>query len=148
MAYVIPLIFALMTFLPSVASATPLHDGASERRKIAEVKRLIAAGADVNAKLADDGRTLLHEASADGHAEVVKVLLDAGADVNAKLADDESTPLHVASWQGSAEVVKILLAAGADVNAKNKYGQTPLSVASYFGRAEVVKILKAAGGKK
>ena len=41
------LIFALMTFLPSVAAAEPLHD-TTAAGDIAEVKRLLAAGANAN----------------------------------------------------------------------------------------------------
>ena len=137
---VLILIFALMTFLPSVASASatydyeytypdsyPLHD-ASERGDVAEVKRLIAAGegVDVNKRTERDerpyeatGERPLHLASLYGHAEVVKVLLAAGADVDGMEFDFNSaydypvTPLYLASENGRAEVVKVLVAAAA-----------------------------------
>ena len=100
------LIFAVMTFLPSVASAAPLHE-ASRKGDTAEVKRLIAAGADVGAR-DDDGDAPLHKASRNGHAEVVEVLLAAGALVTAT-GHEGQTPLDVASGEGHGEVVKILI---------------------------------------
>ena len=77
----IPLIFAVMTFLPAIASAwTALHD-ASERGNVAEVKRLLSAGADVEEKAGFGKEPPLCAASRHGHAEAVKILLAAGADV-------------------------------------------------------------------
>ena len=70
------LIFAFMMCLPLVASAAPLHN-ASIMGDTAEVKRLLDAGADVNAK-SEDGFTPLHYASMEGRGEVVKLLLAAG----------------------------------------------------------------------
>ena len=72
------LIFAVMTFSPSVAAAatTPLHD-ASQSGKVAEVKRLLSAGADIKEK-DNDGWTPLHMASRSGHVKAVKILKTAG----------------------------------------------------------------------
>ena len=150
------LIFAVMTFLPSVAAAAPLHD-ASRKGDAVEVKRLLAAGADANAKDRNTGARPLHEASGEGHAEVVKVLLDARkfliikrADVNAKNNNGE-TPLHWASNRGHAGVAKLLLEAGAGVDARDNDGFTPLHYASAGdydsadSHAGVVKLLLEAG---
>ena len=51
---------------------------------LAAVKALIASGADVNMRKADDGSTPLHVAVFVCNIEIVKVLLAAKADVNAK----------------------------------------------------------------
>ena len=51
---------------------------------LAAVKALIAGGADVNMRKADDGSTPLHVAVFVCNIEIVKVLLAAKADVNAK----------------------------------------------------------------
>ena len=48
-----------------------------------DVKALIEAGADVNAKR-KDGETVLMSAAWKGHTETVKALIEAGADLNAK----------------------------------------------------------------
>jgi ankyrin repeat protein len=109
---------------------------------LGQVKSLIAAKADVNAK-ADDGETALMYAVWGDYAEVVRALLAAKADVNAK-NNNGITALIVASKRGNAEVVKALLTAGADVNAKAPDSVTALMVASNRGRTEVVNVLLAA----
>ena len=109
-------------FVPYPLLHATLHDD------IAEVNRLIAAGADVNA--ADkDGITALSFAVYNEQTEVAKMLIAAGADVNA--ADkDGGTALHDAALKVHAEIVAILLAAGADVKLVDKNGATALMVAS------------------
>lgn len=54
-----------------------------------KMKRLLAEGADINAKT-EDGVTALIAASLNGHAEIVNALIDKGADVNAKDKDGET----------------------------------------------------------
>ena len=78
---------------------------------IKEVKALIAAGADVNAKN-NYGFTALMEAALMGHTEIAKALIAAGADVNAKSNRGETALMDAASM-GHTEIVKILKAAGA-----------------------------------
>ena len=90
------------------------------------------------------GRTPLHKAVEDGHAQSVTVLLEAGADKEAK---DETglTPLVSAAGRGHAALVSMLLAAGADKEAKGPIGLTPLGLAGARGHAEIVETLLAAG---
>ena len=111
------LILALITCFPAVASAgfTSLHH-ASGGGHMSEVKALIAAGADVNAK-DEDGHTPLHRASINGHAGAIKILLAAGADMNAK-SKHGFTPLYAATINGHAGAVELLKAAGANMDAK------------------------------
>ncbi len=49
------------------------------RGRIEQVRTLVNAGADVNAR-DSDGDTLLHEASWRGHTEIVQILVEAGAE--------------------------------------------------------------------
>jgi hypothetical protein len=116
---------------------------AAQGGDLGQVKSLIAAGVDVNAK--DNlGYTALIYASLNGHVEVVQALLAAKADVNAK-ENLGNTALIWASAAGHVEVVRALLAAKADVNAKNNSGSTALMWASSIaGRDEVVKLLRQA----
>jgi len=67
---------------------------------LAAVKKLIAEGADVNMRKADDGSTPLHVAVFVCNIEIVKLLLAAKADVNAK-NNREETPLIAATipWE-------------------------------------------------
>ncbi len=76
--------FACAVLTPNAHSApdgpvvrTPLHEAAANG-KADEVKRLLAAGAKVEA-LSPGLHTPLHEAAEGGHLEVVELLLEAGA---------------------------------------------------------------------
>ena len=87
---------------------------------VAKVKKLIAEGADVNAK-DNFGQTVLMWAACRGHIEIAKLLIESGADVNAKDSTGDTALIFAAS-EGHLETVKILIESGADVNAKNMTG--------------------------
>ena len=70
--------------------------------KSTEAEEALRNGANVNAK-DEDGRTALHLAAFNGHADIVEALLRHGADVNAK-DKDGYTALHWAATLGHAEV--------------------------------------------
>lgn len=89
-------------------------------QRIAIVRQLIAAGADVNAA-ARDGRTPLHWAADFDVPDAVPLLLRAGASVDAR-DEDGATPLFTAR----PEVARLLIAAGADVRATDREGNVPL----------------------
>lgn len=98
-------------------------------------RALLEAGADVNARSANDFSVLpLHSAVAGNHAEVAALLIDAGADVNAAQRHGW-TPLHGAAQNGAVETVERLLAAGADAAAANDDGVTAADLASKAGSA-------------
>ena len=105
-------------FVSVFAHAGPLHDAALAGN-IEQVKRLIAQGEKVNAKVR--GRTPLSLAAEAGYATIAELLLTKGAKVNAKTKDG-STPLHWAIQfaPNPVPVVEVLLANDADVNAKTK----------------------------
>lgn len=113
---------------------------------ITEIRRLIEAGADIDA-MNQYGGTPLIMASGKGHTQIVKLLLSVKADVNTNLADG-ATPLYVASEQGHIKIVELLLSAGADVNTAIEDGTTPLFVASQKGHTQIVKLLEKYGAKK
>ncbi|MGI9296383.1 MAG: ankyrin repeat domain-containing protein [Gammaproteobacteria bacterium] len=118
---------------------------ATERGDVAEVKRLLAAGANPNA-MDDHGRTALQTTALCGHAEVTEVLLSAGANPNAA-NNDGVTALIAATMvlYGHAEVAKILLSAGANPNAADKDGWTALMFAATGRKTAIVKILLSTG---
>ena len=96
------------------------------------VRKLLSAGADVNAK-DKEGLTPLHyAASADedeNHSEcVLKLLLESGASVGAKDNCDR-TPLHYAAVGDCLDHVHLLVAAGADKKARDNEGFTPYDYA-------------------
>jgi len=75
---------------------------------LAEVARLIAAGADVNAR-DNDGRTPLVRAAWYGHPDIVAALLKAGADVDARNNDGKTALM----WAADEPTRTALLAAEA-----------------------------------
>jgi hypothetical protein len=122
---------------------TELHTAAQNGR-VADVERLLAAGAAVGASNIN-GRTPLHCAARYGHVEVAEKLLAAGAAVGATNIK-KWTPLHCAARIGHVEVAEKLLAAGAAVGAKDRDGKTtPLHCAARYGHVEVAEKLLAAG---
>jgi ankyrin repeat protein len=114
------------------------------------IERLIAKGADVNAKWPDLGgnrdATPLHVAAAKGRLGVARVLIEHGADVNAKTFLDGYSPLHFAVGNGHKEVAELLIAQAADVNAKSGTGATPLDLAMDNGKEELADLLRKHGG--
>jgi ankyrin repeat protein len=108
------------------------------------VKRLVEAGADVNAARWD-GTTALMIASNSGNAEAVKLLLERGAQVNAAESRKGQTALMWAASEGHSEVVQLLIKHGADVKVVSKTGYTALTFAAVKNDAQSVSRLIAAG---
>ena len=98
---------------------------------------LLDAGADVNARSANDFSVLpLHSAVAGNHEEVSAVLIDAGADVNARQRHGW-TPLHAAAQNGDIRSLEALLAAGADPSLRNDDGLSAADLAASAGNDEL-----------
>ncbi len=122
---------------------TPLHWAVHEGN-VAEVQRLIKAGANVNVKN-DFGVTPMAEAANVGNTEIIKALLDAGADPNAVHFDGQ-TALMVIARSTNVEAAKLLLAKGANPNAKEtQKDQTALMWAAAQNVPDMVKLLLDAG---
>ncbi|HYP12679.1 MAG TPA: M56 family metallopeptidase [Bryobacteraceae bacterium] len=121
---------------------TPL-DGAllraAEEGNVQEVERLLAAGANVNAKIEGDGSPLI-AAARSSHEQIVKLLLDRGADVNLAVGGDGS-PLIVAAQNGQLSTVRLLLERGADIHMPVPGDGNPLIMAARGGSVAVVEFL-------
>lgn len=123
---------------------TELHFAAQDG-DLAEVRRLLTLGAEVNATDAH-GNTPLKYASAEPWPEVLRLLIAYGASTT--IADENGfTPMHCATGHGfydeAIEMVETLLLAGADVNARSIHlGFVPLHEAS---TAQMVDWLLAHG---
>lgn len=115
---------------------TALHMASAAKRS-AVVEKLIAQGANVNARNRR-GATPLHYAVDGGPGSptwnpaeqsiIITALIGAGADPNG-LDKSGVAPLHRAVRNRSAAAVAALIAGGANPNAANKNGSTPLDLA-------------------
>ncbi|RXM36708.1 Ankyrin repeat and sterile alpha motif domain-containing protein 1B [Acipenser ruthenus] len=89
------------------------------------------------------GYTPLHQASLNGHKDVVLKLLQYEASTN--VADNKGCiPLHLAAWKGDVDIVKILIHHGPSycrVNEQNNENETALHCAAQYGHSEVVAVL-------
>ena len=104
------------------------------------VDRLLAAGADPNARN-DYNATPLVEAAIVSNPAVIKRLLKAHADVESANADGQ-TALMVIARSNNVEAAKLLLKAGAKVNAREAWrGQTALMWAAAQSQPEMVALL-------
>jgi ankyrin repeat protein len=122
---------------------TALHLAAFFGQKGA-VKRLLEAGADLNAPSRNSLKnTPLHAAAAGGHRDVSLMLIDRGADVRVADAGGH-TPLHIAAEAGLVEVVRALLVRGADPHAVDAEDKTPLARAAAKHRHEIVDLINEA----
>lgn len=93
------------------------------------VKKLIEAGADVNAYNSVVLPPLMY-ALAHEEMDLFNMLIEAGADVNVKLKETGSTPLLMLTTASTTKSMNVmaekLISLGADVNAQDRNGRTPL----------------------
>ena len=118
------------------------------RRDAAEVRRLLAAGADVSSGPTRTEMSLLRVAVAWGDADVVAALLAAGVDVN--FSGVGGSPLVAAITYRNTSVVAALLAAGADVDFASDldipgFPFTPLTVTVLRNDRDLVEMLLGYG---
>lgn len=125
---------------------------ATNKGDLDEVKRLIAAGADVNAVYPHmdsflDGHTPLLVAARDGHTEIVDELLKAGAKVRVFDWVFKGAPIHKATYNGNLPILKMLVAhSDIDLDVQGPInGYTPLHDALWHGFVECAEVLVNAG---
>ena len=107
----------------------------------------MAAPANINAPIDEQGCTQLYMAARNGNVDEVIRLIGLGADVNNNANIYTSTPLLAASYNGHIQIVERLLAApGIDVNKANVSAITPLLIASESGHFEIIERLLGAPG--
>jgi ankyrin repeat protein len=121
---------------------------ASWNNDVVEARRLIAAGADVNAKDATEQNAFLIAAS-EGYLELLELTLDNGADVTI-LDSYNGTALIRAAERGHAPIVGRLLQTDIAVDHVNRLGWTALHEAIVLGDGtatyvDTVRLLVAGG---
>ena len=123
--------------------STPLQ-WAVYKGDVAEVRRLIRAGADVS--IANDYvATPMTLASEVGDATILKLLLEAGANADSPNPEGQTALMAVART-GNVAAADVLLKAGATVDAREKWGgQTALMWASARRHPEMMQALIAKG---
>lgn len=112
------------------------------------LRRLFAAGEDINAT-DEDGRTyLMHAVLAENAApEMIHFLIESGADPNRQDRGQRWSALHFAARDQRSDLVAALIAAGAQVDCLDIFGNTPLwrAVMNQDPNKEVILALLAAG---
>jgi len=122
-----------------IAVADTTFIDAAARGDLSQVRRLLAAGAPLEARDAS-GRTALLAATQENRIEVARVLIEAGANVNAK-DNIQDSPYLLAGARGRLEILRMTLAAGADLRSTNRFGGTALIPACHYGHVETVREL-------
>ncbi|HJQ60481.1 MAG TPA: ankyrin repeat domain-containing protein, partial [Vineibacter sp.] len=126
-----------------IAAYTGLH-AAAARDDAAEIRRLLAAGADPRTR-DSASRTALHVAAFVGAQEAARALVAGGADPRA-LEDRRYDIVTIAAVRDDVAMVRLALSLGADPRAiTSPYDGTALIAAAHLGHDGVVRALIEAG---
>lgn len=147
-------VWFVFTFVTTSSNepSTPLTV-AAERGDADEVRKLIAAGVDLNER-DKSGYTALVWAARNDNSHIAEALIEARADMNARdCAANGWTPLIHAIHKNNTDMARLLIESGADENAKAgkcteksvEHGATALWHAAGEDNAEVVEALLAKG---
>ncbi|MFR9726625.1 ankyrin repeat domain-containing protein [Streptomyces sp. MS19] len=109
---------------------------------LAEVHRVLGAGADPNQRDTETGLTALQTAAGLGNAAVTAALVEAGADVHSADSRAGGTALHKAVQRGDLDTIRVLVGAGAFIDAvAPTTGHTPLMDALWYKWPDIVAYL-------
>jgi uncharacterized protein len=155
---------------PGVGDNDPAPEGSGTLDSLALVRKLVAKGADVNAKMTkrvnlnntrmnEIGATPFLLAALTADAELMRTLADLGAHPLATNVE-RSTALMMAAGLATRspgedagtesevlEAVQVALQLGADINAVDSNGETAMHAAAYKNLPKVVRFLAASGAK-
>ncbi len=108
---------------------------------VEEVRKTVAAGADVN--WSRNGKTLVNVAALHGQFEILELLLDAGAD--ADVATDLGVTPLIAATLCSEECAMKIIEYGVNLDARNSRGTTALILSVTYHLQKLAKKLIASG---
>ncbi len=132
--------------VPTVTEAARyrgLH-AAAHRGDMAQLTKLIAGGANLNAR-DGHGRTPLHVATFARQRDAIRTLAKAGADLSA-LENGRYDAVTIAAVADDEATLQLLFALGASAKlVTSRYDGTALIAAAHLGHVGVVKQLIAAG---
>lgn len=119
-------------------SGDPLPEEIELAARVARVKEMLAAGADVHER-DEFAHTPLHVTD---DIEIAQLLLEAGASVDA-INEDGDTPLH-SVCSSSPEMAEFFISKGADTEALNSYGEIALkSILNFRGAGDLPRMVEA-----
>ena len=129
---------------PDEAARFGAGHAAAHRGDLAVLRKLIAGGADVDAR-DSHGRTPLHVATFARQRGAIAVLADARADLG-QLDNDRYDAVTIAAVADDEETLRLLLARGASARlTTSRYDGTALIAAAHLGHDGVVRQLIQAG---
>jgi uncharacterized protein len=155
---------------PGIGDNDPGPEGSGSMSSLEFAKKLVAKGADVNARITrrvnltntrfhDIGATPYLQAAMTADAEYMKALVALGADPSLKNAEG-STALMTAAGLGTRspgedagteeevlEAMQVALDHGADINAVDQNGETAMHGAAYKNLPGAVKFLADKGAR-
>jgi len=120
---------------------TPLLNIAVRNDNEDFVKKLLAAGAEINAVSEDRGYTAVMDAVWRGNYEITKFLIEKGAELNTISKEGQSN-LVLAVGADRTKICEILAKNGADPDIKDQMGMSAYGYATLFKKTEIVEILK------
>jgi ankyrin repeat protein len=155
---------------PGIGDNDPGPEGSGSMSSIDLVRKLVAHGANVNAKMTrranltntrlnENGATPFLLAAQTADAELMKTLVALGADPLARNADNSTaliiaaglatrSPGEDAGTEGEVlEAVQVALDLGIDINAVDNNGETAMHGAAYKNLPKVVKFLASKGAR-
>src|SRR4029079_15259410 len=153
---------------PGVGDNDPAPEGSGTLSSLDLVRKLVAAGADINARMtrrANLANTRLNEVGATpfmmaaltADAELMRELAKLGADPVITNVDNITHLLAAAGLATRSpgedagtevevlEAVQVALELGNDINARDKNGETAMHAAAYKNLPKVVKLLASKG---
>ncbi len=138
--------YAAAQVAPSPSEVTALAGlhAAAHKGDVAQIEKLAAAKADLNAKAAN-GRTPVHVATFARQREALRALAKAGANLNL-LENDRYDGVTIASVADDEETLRVLIELGASAKqTTSRYDGTALIAAAHLGHDGVVRQLIKAG---